>query len=86
MTWPPAGRGGRAPPVGTLPARCGFDPPARAPGGHYGLDIMRERAERAGGTLSIERAPGHGTTVTLRVPLQLEGGKAVGPHSHSAGR
>lgn len=58
----------------------------RASGGHYGLEIMRERAQRAGGTLSIASTPGFGTTVTLRVPLQSEEGTAVGTHSHSARR
>ncbi|KUP95842.1 sensor histidine kinase [Thermobifida cellulosilytica] len=46
----------------------GFDPGSSAPG-HYGLVGMRERAARAGGRLSIDTAPGEGTTVVLRVPL-----------------
>jgi signal transduction histidine kinase len=36
--------------------------------GHLGLRSMRERAERVGGTLGIESAPGRGTTVRARVP------------------
>jgi signal transduction histidine kinase/ligand-binding sensor domain-containing protein len=46
---------------------CGFD--ANAPvngshdGEHFGLVTMRERAERVGGRLHIESAPGAGTTV-----------------------
>jgi signal transduction histidine kinase len=37
--------------------------------GKLGLLNMRERAEMIGGRLSIESAPGKGTTVTLDVPL-----------------
>ena len=49
----------------------GFDPAARhgAPQGHFGLDGMRERVERIGGTLDIHSDPGRGTTVTVRLPL-----------------
>jgi len=41
---------------------------AEAPG-HLGLAPMRERAELAGGRLSVKTAPGHGTTVEVWVPL-----------------
>ncbi|HID64948.1 MAG TPA: GAF domain-containing protein [Anaerolineae bacterium] len=37
--------------------------------GKLGLLNMRERAEMIGGRLSIESAPGEGTTITLDVPL-----------------
>jgi signal transduction histidine kinase/ligand-binding sensor domain-containing protein len=37
--------------------------------GHWGLHGMRERAERAGGTLAIASAPGNGTTISLTLPL-----------------
>lgn len=37
--------------------------------GKLGLLNMRERAEMIGGRLSIESAPGKGTTITLNVPL-----------------
>ncbi len=36
---------------------------------HYGLDIMRERAQRIGGTLAVEPRAGGGTTVRCNVPL-----------------
>jgi signal transduction histidine kinase len=39
-----------------------------------GLYGMRERAELLGGMLTIESAPGAGTTVFVRVPLQGERG------------
>lgn len=45
----------------------GFDPAGPFPG-HLGLRSMRERAERVGGTLSIESVPGQGTYVRARVP------------------
>jgi PAS domain S-box-containing protein len=50
----------------------GFDPPtvrARAvQGASLGLLSMEERAELAGGTLTISAAPGQGTTVRARFP------------------
>ena len=39
---------------------------------HYGLQIMRERAESVGGTLDLDSGPGQGTSVILRVPLQYQ--------------
>jgi signal transduction histidine kinase/ligand-binding sensor domain-containing protein len=46
---------------------CGFTPEDEAVGRgaeeHFGLITMRERAEKAGGRLRIEGAPGRGTTV-----------------------
>ena len=50
---------------------CGFDPQAlagRSEGGHIGMNIMHERAERMGATISIDSAPGRGTCVTLTLP------------------
>jgi len=35
---------------------------------HYGLEIMRERARRIGGSLKIVSAPGKGTQVRLSIP------------------
>ncbi len=45
----------------------GFDASAPHPG-HLGLQSMRERADRLGGTCLIHSAPGRGTTVRVRVP------------------
>jgi signal transduction histidine kinase len=42
----------------------GFDP-APAPDGGLGLGILRERASEIGAQLTIDSAPGAGTTVTL---------------------
>lgn len=45
----------------------GFDPAGDYPG-HLGLRSMRERAQQAGATLTIESHPGHGTTIGVRLP------------------
>lgn len=42
--------------------------PDRPPARGVGLAAMRERAEAVGGTLTIESAPGEGTTVVVSVP------------------
>ena len=39
--------------------------------GHYGLSMMRERAEAVNARLSIASQPGHGTELTLRWPKDL---------------
>ena len=46
----------------------GFDTSGQFPG-HLGLQSMRERVARAGGTLLIESLPGKGTTVTASIPV-----------------
>jgi signal transduction histidine kinase/DNA-binding NarL/FixJ family response regulator len=50
----------------------GFDPsvPSSRDGkGHFGLTSAHQRAERAGGTFSVESAPGQGTKVTAELPV-----------------
>jgi signal transduction histidine kinase len=50
----------------------GFDPAAlavRADGGQ-GLAGLRDRAESIGGEIEIESAPGQGTVLRLRLPLE----------------
>jgi len=51
----------------------GFDP-EHTPSGHYGLSIMRERAEAVGAVLSVASQPGHGAEIALRwtVPSEQE--------------
>jgi signal transduction histidine kinase len=46
----------------------GFDPNVIQTEGHLGLVGMQERAEMVGGTLTIESAPGSGTSIILEVP------------------
>ena len=48
----------------------GFDPGGSfsAPRG-WGLEGMRERAAAAGGSLTIDSAPGRGTTISAAIPL-----------------
>ena len=48
----------------------GFDPAAAArllSEGHFGLAGMRERVEMGGGNLSIDSAPGRGTSVAVEM-------------------
>ena len=45
----------------------GFDPEAVEDGEHFGLVGARERAEALGGSLTVESAPGAGTTVVVEV-------------------
>jgi signal transduction histidine kinase len=52
----------------------GFVPLAEsdaAPEGGVGLRAMRERVEKIGGTVSVESAPGEGTTVVALLPVDL---------------
>jgi signal transduction histidine kinase len=44
----------------------GFDPDQPAASGHYGLGMMRERAETVGARLTVTSRPGHGTEVIVR--------------------
>jgi PAS domain S-box-containing protein len=43
----------------------GFDP-EQTPSGHYGLSMMRERAEAVGAVLSVTSQLGHGTEIAIR--------------------
>jgi len=50
----------------------GFIPPLHGNGNgasHCGLRNMRDRLEAVGGRLTIEAAPGHGTRISGRLPL-----------------
>jgi signal transduction histidine kinase len=54
----------------------GFDPAelsAEGPGERIGVSGMRERASLIGGELAINSESDSGTTVTVRVPLQMSG-------------
>lgn len=63
---------------------AGFDPsaePGRSDGSGYGLKSLRERISALAGTLDVESAPGEGTVVAIRLPLD-----AGPPTLRSAGR
>jgi len=47
----------------------GFDSHGPEMGGHYGLKILQRRLEEMHGKLSIESAPGEGTTIMAEIPL-----------------
>jgi two-component system nitrate/nitrite sensor histidine kinase NarX len=53
---------------------AGFDPGRRLDDGrdHFGLSVMRARAVRIGGVLSIDSAPGAGACVEVRWPIEEE--------------
>jgi signal transduction histidine kinase len=49
----------------------GFDTEAPGPEGHFGMAMMRERAQVGGGTFDVQSAPGEGTTITVKFPSSL---------------
>jgi signal transduction histidine kinase len=49
----------------------GFDTSAPGPEGHFGMAMMRERAQVGGGRFEVESAPGEGATITVRFPTSL---------------
>ncbi len=48
----------------------GFDPASAPADGHYGLAMITERVKAARGELKIESAPGQGTRLLFKIPLQ----------------
>lgn len=52
---------------------CGFNPESvmNQENHHIGLQVMRERAESIGGRLTINSQPGHGTVISLLLPLSI---------------
>jgi len=50
----------------------GFDPKAPAPRGHFGILGIHERANKLRASVSIESAPGTGTTIRAVVPHSAE--------------
>jgi signal transduction histidine kinase len=57
----------------------GFDADEPASTAGLGLVSIRERAQRIGGDVQITSARGHGTTVTVRVPLDVATGTQQNP-------
>jgi signal transduction histidine kinase len=51
----------------------GFEPADDSLRGGFGIPGMKERAQRIGGSLQIESAPGKGTKVIVRVPARPSG-------------
>ncbi len=49
----------------------GFDTSAPGPEGHFGMAMMRERAQVGGGTFDVESAPDEGATITVKFPSSL---------------
>ena len=50
----------------------GFDPKVAGDRGGLGLTTMQERAEKAGGWLSIISTPGEGTQVKARIEIKSQ--------------
>lgn len=50
---------------------AGFDTSAPGPEGHFGMAMMRDRAQVGGGEFDVISAPGVGTTITVRFPVAL---------------
>jgi signal transduction histidine kinase len=44
---------------------------AREQQGHWGLEGMRERAQRIGGTLTVTSSAGSGTEIAVRIPAPV---------------
>jgi signal transduction histidine kinase len=62
----------------------GFDPDADSPEGHFGLAMMRERAQVFGGAFSVSSAHGEGTTISVQFPtawIQGDASSSQGPSS-----
>jgi len=60
---------------------CGFDPQLapNAKGEHFGLSIMRERAEQVGGRMEIRSIVGRGTQVFVYIPIVSESASHENP-------
>ena len=58
---------------------AGFDTSAPGPEGHFGMAMMRERAQVGGGTFEVFSVPAQGTTITVRFPTALLQQEPVSP-------
>jgi signal transduction histidine kinase len=63
----------------------GFDSDAPAPEGHFGLTMMRERANVGGGSFSLASSEGEGTTITVRFPTSWLQQEPSTPQATSSG-
>jgi signal transduction histidine kinase len=50
---------------------AGFDTSMPGPEGHFGMAMMRERAQVGGGSFEVFSVPSQGTTITVRFPTSL---------------
>lgn len=53
-------------------------------GSNLGLTIMQERAEKTGGSFSLESQPGSGTAITIKIPFEGEGKNGKKSESRSS--
>jgi signal transduction histidine kinase len=65
--------------LGFVPGTIGAEPD------HYGLAVMKERAEAIGGYLMVDSQAGRGTTVTLRIPVEGRGSDGGKGKTHAGG-
>jgi signal transduction histidine kinase len=66
---------------------AGFDTSRPGPEGHYGMAMMRERAEVGGGRFEVTSVSGEGTSISVRFPtdlLQRDQESGNGPASSNA--
>jgi signal transduction histidine kinase len=56
----------------------GFEPRSVDESRHFGLGLMRRRVELAGGTVEVNSGLSRGTTVSISLPVPLEGTDATG--------
>jgi len=49
----------------------GFDPDTLSGFGHFGIQIMKQRAEEINGAIEISSTPGQGSKIILRCPLSV---------------
>lgn len=54
--------------VSVMDDGAGFDPSRGARDGHFGLEMLTERVEAAGGEIVVESAHGMGSTIAALIP------------------
>jgi signal transduction histidine kinase len=65
----------------------GFDSTAmdtKSANGHFGLFSVRERMQAMGGRLEVQSRPGHGTTITMMLPLAKHAAEGSMPEAFAA--
>jgi signal transduction histidine kinase len=59
--------------LSVLDSGIGFDPLSKSAKGGLGLISMQERARLVNGEFFLEASPGHGVSITVRVPMNWGG-------------